>query len=235
MRAKIPWDRPSADRFTITDWEIDPARTALIIVDAQQCYVDPGKGVGPLLQQEYPDIYGYYYPRLAETVIPNILRLQDFFRGNDLAVIYTRMGFQLPGARDLPPWNWRATQLRGHDGNFFPRGSQEYELVAELKPLPHELVLDKNSMGPFASTALDQLLRNMGIENLVVTGVLTNVAVESTARDAGDRGYNPITVEDAIAAYRPAEHEDTLANASWWVVKSTDEVVQTLGPLLTSA
>ena len=66
----------------------------------------------------------------------------------------------------------------------------------------------------------------------MVTGVLTNAAVESTVTDAGDRGYNAILVEDGCAVYRHKEHEDALANARWWVVKTTDEVMGTFGDLL---
>ena len=234
MRVKIPWDRERENRFTITEWEIDPARTALLVLDMQRAYADPTMGVGITLRR-FPEVHQHYYSRLTETVLPNILRLRQFFRDHGLKVVYTRMGLQLPGGRDLPRWSWRASQVGRPESNFSPKGSREYELVEELAPLPQELVLDKNSASPFASTALDQLLRNMGVENLVVAGVLTNVAVESTARDAGDRGYNVMGVEDGCAAYRPEEHSDTLAGASWWVVKSTDEVIQTLGPLLTAA
>ena len=103
--------------------------------------------------------------------------------------------------------------------------------MPEIAPLAHELVLDKNSISPFVSTALDQLLRNMGIQNLVIAGLLSNVAAESTARSAGDRGYNPIVVSDACAAYSEVEHEDTLATASWWTAKDVDEVIQIFSAL----
>ena len=76
-----------------------------------------------------------------------------------------------------------------------------------MQPLLEELVLDKNSLNPFNSTGLGQFLKSMGLENLVITGVLTNAAVESTARTGGDRGYNVMVAEDACAAYNQAEHE----------------------------
>lgn len=235
MRVKIPWSQPRFGRFSLPEWEIDPARTALLVVDMQRGYVDPAAGVGRTLRERFPDISAYYYPRLAQTALPNIRRLREFFRSRGLEVIYTRMGLQLPQGRDLPPWSWRAAQVAQPVSYLYPKESPDYEIVAELAPASRELVLDKNSASPFASTALDQLLHNMGVENLVVTGVLTNVAVEGTARDAGDRGYNPIVAEDACAAYRPEEHADTLANASWWVAKRTEQVIQTLAPLLASA
>ena len=234
MRVNIPWEEPRPGRYSLTEWEIDPTRTALLVVDMQRGYVDSDCGVGPDLKARFPDIHQYYYPRLAQTVLPNTLRLREFFRSHGLEVIYTRMGLQLPEGRDLPPWSWRAAQVGNTESSLYPKGSLEYEIVPELAPLPYELVLDKNSASPFASTPLDQILRNMGVENLVITGVLTNVAIESTARDAGDRGYNPIVVEDGCTAYSLQEHEDTLANAHWWVVRSTDQVIQTFNPLLAS-
>ena len=232
MRVKIPWDRPQPGRFSIEQWEIDPLRTALLVIDMQLGYVDPTSRTGRMLRQRFPDIYRYYYPRLEQTVLPNILQLRDFFQGHALQLVYIRAGLQLPGGRDLPSWSWRAAQVGQPESFLYAHDSPEYELVPQLVPLPHDLVLDVNSVSPFASTSLDQLLRNMGVENLVVTGVLTNAAVESTATDAGDRGYNAILVEDGCAAYRQEEHEDALANARWWVVKTTNEVIGTFGELL---
>lgn len=232
MRVKIPWDRPQPGRFSIEQWEINPLRTALLVVDMQLGYVDPNSRNGQMLRRRSPDIYRYYYPRLEQTVLPNILRLRDFFRDHALQLIYTRAGFQLPGGRDLPPWSWRAAQVGQPEGFFYASDSPEYLIMPQLAPLPHDLVLDVNSVSPFASTNLDQLLRNMGVENLLVTGVLTNAAVESTATDAGDKGYNAILVGDGCAAYRPEEHEDALANARWWVVKTTDEIIGIFGELL---
>ncbi len=231
MGAKIPWEPPRPGRHTLTEWEIEPLRTALLVLDMQRGYVDPAVGMGPALLR-FPQVHGYYYARLSGTVLPNILRLRDFFRGHGLRVVYTRMGLQLPGGRDLPPWSWRVSQVGRPEGNLFPKGSPEYEIIPELAPPPEELVLDKNSASPFSSSPLDQNLRNMGVENLVITGLLTNVAVEGAARDAGDRGFNAMTAEDACAAYGPEEHADALTGASGWVVKTTAEVIDVLGAVL---
>ena len=80
-------------------------------------------------------------------------------------------------------------------------GSFEHEIVDELAPLPGELVLDKNASSPFNGTGIDQLLRNLGVETLVLVGVATDMCVETTGRDAADRGYNVIVAEDATATY----------------------------------
>lgn len=224
-RTRITWEAPRPGRFTIDDWEIDLPKTALVVVDMQRGYTDPEMGIGPGLERDFPDIHRYYYSAIGERVLPGIKRLLAFARSRGLEVIYTRMGQQLPEGRDVAPWSWKAAQARSGAGNLFPKDSQECQIVPDITPLPHELVLDKNTSSPFPSTAIDQLLRNMGVENLLIAGLLTNVAVESTARSAGDRGYNPIVVSDACAAYSQSEHEDTLATASWWTAKDVDEVL----------
>ena len=230
MRAKIPWAPPRPGRYSLDEWEIDPARTALLVVDILRGYVEPAMGIGPTLER-FPEIREYYYDRLGRVVLPNIMRLMGFCRGYGLEVVLTRLGYQSRDGGDLPPWSWRRAQLGSPETRLFWAGSPEFQLMPELAP-PDDLIVDKTSSGPFATSALDQYLRNLSVENLLVAGVLTNVAVETAARDAGDRGYNVIGVEDACVAYWPQEHEDAMATASWWVAKSTDFVIETLGSLL---
>lgn len=230
MPAKVPWSEKREGRYSIAEWEIEPARTALLVVDVQRGYIEPSMGVGPTLDA-YPEIRDYYYPRLTNTVLPNILRLIAFCRQQGLEVVFTRQAYQMRDGRDLPAWNWRRGQLGAPEARLFWAGSPEAELVPELAQ-PDDLMVDKLSSGPFATSALDQYLRNLAVENVLVVGVLTNVAVETAARDAGDRGYNAIGVEDACAAYSPVEHEDTMASASWWVAKTTDFVIQHFGGAL---
>ncbi len=238
MRGKIPWEKERRGVYTLREWEIDPARSALLILDMQCGYVESNRGIGPVLKQRYPEIHDYYYGRIARVVLPNILKLRDFCREHRLQVIYTRMGLQLPEGKDLPDWSWRKALLSHYgetESPLFYRESPEYGITGELKPLPGELVLDKNTMSPLNSTALDQILRNMGIENVIVTGVLTSAAVEITARSIGDRGYNVIVVEDGCAAYSQADQENSLRSANNFVVKTADEVVDILTPLLRPA
>ena len=230
MRTSIPWAPAREGRYNTAEWEIDPERTALLVVDVQRGYVEPSMGVGPTLER-YTEIRDYYYPRLTKTVLPNILRLIAFCRRHELEVVFTRQAYQMRDGRDFPAWNWRRGQLGAPEARLFWAGSPEAELVPELAQ-SNDLIVDKLSSGPFATSALDQYLRNLAIENLLVAGVLTNVAVETAARDAGDRGYNAIGVEDACAAYWPVEHEEAMGSASWWVAKSTDFVIDTFGRAL---
>jgi nicotinamidase-related amidase len=228
--ATIPWAPPRAGHYEISEIQVDAARTALIVVDIQRGYTERTLGIGPTLEQ-FPAIRDYYYARLTTEVMPNILKLIDFCRQHGLEVVFSRQGYQMVDGRDVPEWNWRRGQLGQPDSRLFWAGSPEFELVPELAR-PDDLVVDKSSAGPFATTALDQYLRNLGVENLLVAGVLTNVAVETTARDAGDRGYNVIGVDDACAAYYADEHEDAMTSASWWVSKSTAFVLEHFGRAL---
>jgi len=238
VRGKITWSKTfHPNVYYLTEWEIDPARSVLLVLDMQRAYVDPVQGVGKLLKLHYPDIYQYFYRRLEKAVLPNILKLRDFFRQHRLEVFYTRIGLQLPDGEDLAAWSWRyalAHYQRDEQRLLYNKNSPEYEIIEELKPSPEELVLDKNSLNPFYSTGLSQILKSMQLENILITGALTNASVESTARTAGDRGYNTIVVEDACATYHQDEHESALRfppNSSY-VVKKTEEIIYEFSPLL---
>ncbi|MCE2466030.1 MAG: cysteine hydrolase, partial [Dehalococcoidia bacterium] len=163
LRSRISWEAPRPGRFTIDDWEIDLPKTALVVVDMQRGYTNPEMGVGPGLEKDFPDIHRYYYSAIGERVLPGIKRLLAFARSCGLEAIYTRTGLQLPEGRDVAPWSWRAFQAHSSVSNLFPKDSPDYQVVPDIAPLPHELMVDKNTTSPFPSTALDQLLRNMGV------------------------------------------------------------------------
>ncbi len=233
MRTSIPWEgERSGGRFSLREWDIDPRRTALLVLDLQRGYVDRDMGIGPRIQAKFPEVHEYYYPRMTRTVIPNVVRLQDFFRERGVQILYTRMGLQLSDGRDVADWSWRSQHTSGENTYLFSKSTPEHELIPELSVTANDLILDKNSVSPFSSTALDQILRNMGVENIVIMGATTNAAVETTARDAGDRGYCPIVVEDGVAAYLPDDHEGALKTSTWWVAKSTQDIVDLFGPSL---
>ena len=211
MRQTIPWQDPTGP-LALAELTIDPRRTALLVVDMQR------------------------YSELPRRVLAANLRLRDLFRAHDLPLIFLRVGSFLSDARDQHAKR-RDAWLREPDAAEpyrCPRGTPPYELCPELAPLPTELVLDKNSSGAFNSSALDHYLRNLGVENLVVTGVSTNHCVDSTARDAADRGYNVIVVEDACADADPAAHRATLDAIArhFGVVRRTDEVIALFTRLL---
>lgn len=219
------------------DFEIDVLKTALLVIDMQKYGYHPDFALGKLLRKEAPEVFSYLFSRLRDIVIPNIARLLDFFRGNRLRVIYLAVGPLLPDGSDMIARRRSRDLLRLRRtgiNHFFNAGTPEHEVLDELKPMPGELVIFKNSASAFTSTGFDQILRNMRIENLVITGAGTNACVETTARDAADRGYNCFLVDDGCATKQGHLHEATMQNFELFFGKvvTTDEIIEQLSALL---
>jgi nicotinamidase-related amidase len=234
VRVRVRWDKPHPYRVTITQWELELERSALVLMDFQHAYADPEVGLGVRLARDFPTMHAYYFGRLRQTVLPNAARLLDSFRRLGLPVIFTRLGTQLADGRDLPAWSWRAAQQRAATHGtrvLYPLGAPEHAIIPELAPARGDLVLDRPTLSPFNASPFDQVLRNMGIENLVLCGPLTEGAPETTARGAGERGYSVFLVEDACASLTEADHRDTFSNLAWCVSRSTDEVLALFEPL----
>jgi len=165
---------------------------------------------------------------------PAAAQLLRFFRSQHLPVVHTHTGLALPDGRDVAAWSWRA-QLTGRASSvpcLLPPGDPDRAAWPELAAVEGELVLLKQTLSPFNGTALDQYLRNMGVQNLILAGVLTNGAVETAARNAGDRGFNAILVADACAALSPEDQQAGTVFASWYIVRSAREITDELTPLL---
>lgn len=214
-------------------FEVDPRKTALLIIDMQNYLADPDAGLGKIIYKELPEIATYFHPRVHKMVVPNNVALLECFRRHELKVVFTSVGPELPDGSDLPAFRRLDPEKGSVDGEprvhfpYYARGSYEREIIDELKPRATELVLYKNSSGAFNSTAIDQFLRNMGIEGLVVTGIATNFCVETTARDAADRGYKVILVDDACATFDQSSHDATMRNfvRIFGLVCDTEEVI----------
>ena len=213
--------RPIDSPVTLPDWhfpwpagEVDWERSALLVIDMQNYGCNPDVGLGPMLTERHPRTASYYLPRLTETVIPNVARLVAAFRLAGREVVFTRHGPLLADGRDMIERRRRrdsearaATDVPA----LWHRGTFEHELIEQLPPLPDELVMDKNTSSAFNSTGIEWLLRNMGIETLVVVGMATDMCVETTARDAADRGFDVIVVEDATATFFEHHHRAALS------------------------
>ncbi len=227
IRKKMVEDPPE---FFAVEFELEPRSTALLIIDMQKFGCCPDVGWGPLSLKEAPQTSKYWYSRIHDLVVPNIQELLAFFRGNRLRVIHVCIGPLLPDASDMHSRERIRVQRRARAsgfGHYFYPGTLEHEIIDELKPQEGEMVINKNSFGAFNSTNIDQILRNMGIDGLVITGVATNSCVETTARDAGDRGYNCILVDDACAAKSQEMHDMALVNCTrmFGKVMTTQEVM----------
>lgn len=185
---------------------LDPARTAVLVIDMQRDFLEPG-GFGEAL--------GNDVSLLARAVEP-CRRLLDGARQAGLLVLHTREGHR-PDLSDAPP----AKVLRsppglrigdpGPMGRILVRGEPGHGIVPELAPIEGEPVIDKPGKGAFFATDLEAMLRNRGIEALLVAGVTTEVCVHTTVREANDRGFRCLVVAEACASYFPEFHEAALA------------------------
>ncbi len=186
-------------------FEFVPAHTALVIIDMQRDFIEPG-GFG--------DALGNDVSRLASLVEPT-LRLLRAARRAGLMVVHTREGHE-PDLSDLPPAKKKRGRFRltigdrGPMGRILIRGEPGHDIVPALAPLPGELVIDKPGKGAFYNTGLEAALRKVGISHLIVCGVTTEVCVNTTVREANDRGYECLVVSDCTGSYFQELHEHGL-------------------------
>lgn len=195
--------------------------TALMIIDMQ--YVDAHRdyGIGAAGQQHgWTDAMEYYFGRLERETVPNIRRILDACRAAAIPVVHVRV-MNLAG--DSSDTSWRYKMM----GILVPPDSKDAEFIEELAPLPSEIILSKTTSNTFISTNADFVLRNMGIDTLIMTGVVTNNCVESTTRGAGDLGYRVLLVGDACAAWTQEGHDYCLRHLhrNFAIVKTTDEIL----------
>ena len=186
--------------------EIDLAHSALVIIDMQRDFLEPG-GFGAAL--------GNDVTRLQSAVGPCRAVLAAA-RANGVLVIHTREGHR-PDLTDAPPHKVERGDpamrigAPGPMGRILVRGEPGHDIIAELYPQAGEPVIDKPGKGAFYQTDLDLMLRNRGIDTLLVCGVTTEVCVNTTVREANDRGYRCIVLADCCASYFPEFHAAGLA------------------------
>ncbi len=183
-------------------YRFDPAKTALMVNDMQRDFLAPGG----LCDSEGEDI-----ARLTP-IVPRIQGVLAAARRLGFRVIHTREGFA-PDLSDLPPLR-RARGGVGQPGplgRFLIRGEAGHDFIEELTPLPGEQVVDKPGFGAFYRTALEADLQEAGVSHLILSGVTTQCCVHSTLREAVDRGFYCLVLEDCCAAFDPALHEAALA------------------------
>jgi nicotinamidase-related amidase len=203
----------------------DPASTALLVIDMQRDFLEPG-GFGESL--------GNDVGQLRRTIAP-LRALLACAREVGLPVIHTREG-HLPDLSDCPPSkrNRGAPSMRigdpGPRGRILIRGEEGHDIVDELAPVAGEPVVDKPGKGAFYATELGELLIARGIRSLLVTGVTTEVCVHTTVREANDRGYECLVLADCVGSYFPEFHRVALEMIAaqggifGWVARSDDVV-----------
>jgi len=183
-------------------FEFTPGKCALLIIDMQRDFLEPG-GFGEML--------GNDVSRLRGTIMPN-QRLLGEWRKLDWPVIHTREGHR-PDLSDLPAAKHRRGRGKccigdhGPMGRILIRGEAGHDIIPELYPRTDEPVIDKPGKGAFWATQLQDILQQRGIEQLVVTGVTTEVCVNTTVREANDRGYECLVPADCVGSYFPEFQE----------------------------
>lgn len=175
------------------DIRVEPSATAILLVDLQNLEISEP------IRSAHPD----FVADLEARVVPNVARLVAVGRQAGIEIVYTVIESLTRDGRD------RSLDHK-LSGILVPRGAWEAGVIDALAPGPDDIVLPKTSSGVFNSTAIDYVLRNLGVRHLIVGGLLTDQCVDMAVRDAADRGYYAVCVADCCSSYTAERHEGAL-------------------------
>jgi ureidoacrylate peracid hydrolase len=205
-----------------------PAQSALLFIDVQNFSARrDGAEFGHLSDAEFDVGYGWFFDQLKTRVIPNMQRLQAGCRAAGVEVLYTTIESLTRDGRDRS-LDYKIT------GFNVPKGSWDGKVIDEIAPGEDEIVLPKSSSSVFVSTHIDYVLRNLGVRQLVLSGLITDQCVESAIRDACDLGYLVTQVTDACLTYSQERHDQSLRTIRGYCRQVTtrallDELAQVTG------
>lgn len=199
---------------------IDPGRTALLSIDMQNAEYDTA------MLREAPADKRAFLERLERIVLPNQQRLQAAARAAGIEVIYAVIESLTQDGRDRS-LDHKISRLH------HPKGSWEAQIIPAVAPQGDEIVIPKTASGVFSSTNIAYVLRNLGIDFLVMYGVMTDQCVESAIREAADRGYLVTQIEDCCAAETQIGHERSIAamRGHYCRTRTTEEMIAEIGRL----
>jgi nicotinamidase-related amidase len=202
---------------TPEDLELDPAKTALLVIDIQNAYLT--ESADPAERTRWAP----FMTRMQQHVIPNTRRLIDRCRENKIDVIFARIACQLSDGRD------RSLSQRkpGFNNLLLPKDEWASQIIDALAPHPDEIVVLKTTDSALTGTSLRLTLHNMGIQHVICAGIFTDQCVSSTVRSLADESFDVIVCHDACAAATNALHEHELRSINWIYcqVASTDETL----------
>jgi nicotinamidase-related amidase len=197
------------------------ATTALLCIDLQYMDAHPDHGLGAKAKVlGIADFLDDYWQRVHELVIPNVVRLQEAARTHGVEVIHVHVASMTRDGRD------NSQRLR-RMGTVWPRHTKDAEFLPEVAPRDDEIVISKVTSSPFNSTNIDRVLRNLGIRDVIIVGVVTNGCIEATVRSASELDYGVYLIEDATAAMGSQLHEHAILSMSY-----KDAAVTTTGAML---
>jgi len=213
--------------------ELDINTTAFLVIDMQEYFVNPQSPFSRNIERRTSGLGDYLQNRSKTLVEPNLKSLLDMFREKKQRVIFTTVASERPDGADWAPAfkriNLESQEQIGEPA--MPAKSDRWARIVELlEPSDEELVINKTTYGAFASTGLDSTLRNLGIVTLVLGGVVTNRCVETTMRDATDRGYQVILVDDGSATFSQEIQDATTLSlqGAYGFVRQTNEILKML-------
>ena len=218
-------DKNGPKGVSVESW-LENNKLALIIIDIQN-YITNRKYRGKYSSDGADD---YYYNRLENTVLPNILKIIKRFREHGIKIVYTRIASQSKRLEDVPGLGRKYLADKNNldeDGKRWTLYCDEHssEVDKRIEPLPEDIVIMKTGSGAFSSSEIDLILRNNNISRLVFTGGLTDACISSTVRGAFDRGYLCTIVEDACITSTEVDHEAALRSLDkfyGWVTSTED-------------
>jgi nicotinamidase-related amidase len=222
-----------AYRDAMHAFTLDPRTSALVVIDLQYGSAGPDHGYAKAFRAVgHGELQQQYLTRVREVVVPSVRHLLDAFHASGAPVIFLTVGTIVGDMSDMPPRfrrgadHWRKI---GVEPPYARVGTREMDVLDEIAPQPGDQWIVKTGASGFTASPLDLVLRNRGVREIAFCGVATAYCVESTLRDAADRGYDVVLVEDGCADMLPETHQRGVKGcAAFGRVASAAQVVAEL-------